>query len=433
MSVFAPHGNRNLPPGERILRQLKFLIWRRHRFSFTLPNMTPLEIIQSNTEDIISLEDLQERLRLDRPLKVKLGVDPTRPDLTFGHMVVFNKLRQFQDLGHEAILIIGDFTTWIGDPSGRSATRPVLTKEEIAENAHTYLDQAFKVLDKDKTTVRNNSEWFTQMSFQDALALARQMTVARMLERDDFAKRYRENTPISIIEFLYPLVQGYDTLAIEADIELGGTDQLFNMLVGRNLQKMEGKPGQIVITMPLLVGLDGVKKMSKSMDNYIAFNDSPKDIFGKIMSVSDEAMGEYYRLLLLASVEQLKSLANEHPMEVKKNLAQEMTAKLYDEAAGRHEREQFEKVFSRRETRDDMATFRWDELTDKNEDALLNLLAATKLFPSKKEVRRLIQQGAVKIDTQRCEDPQETLVCPQPNQQTTIQAGKRTFFKILPE
>ncbi len=395
--------------------------------------MTPLQIIQSNTVDIISLEDLQERLGQDRPLKVKLGIDPTRPDLTLGHMVVFNKLRQFQDLGHEAILIIGDFTTWIGDPSGRSATRPVLTKEEIEENASTYLDQAFKILDKNKTTVRHNSEWFTKMTFQDALALSRRMTVARMLERDDFAKRYKDNTPISIIEFLYPLVQGQDSLAIKADIELGGTDQLFNMLVGRNLQKTGGKPGQIVITMPLLVGLDGVKKMSKSMDNYIAFNDSPKNIFGKIMSLTDEAMGEYYRLLLLASKEQLKTLAGEHPMEAKKNLAQQMTAKLYDEETARHEREQFEKVFTRRQTRDDMPTFQWHDLTDKEEDTLLNLMAATNLFPSKKEARRLIQQGAVKINTQRCENPQHILKNSQPNQPTTIQAGKRTFFKIHPE
>lgn len=395
--------------------------------------MTPLQNIQSNTEDIISLEDLKERLGLDRPLKVKLGVDPTRPDLTFGHMVVFNKLRQFQDLGHEAILIIGDFTTWIGDPSGRSSTRPVLTKEEIAENARTYLEQAFKILDKDKTTVRNNSEWFSRMSFQDALALARQMTVARMLERDDFAKRYADQTPISIIEFLYPLVQGYDSLAIEADIELGGTDQLFNMLVGRNLQKIEGQPGQIVITMPLLVGLDGVKKMSKSMDNYIAFNDSPKDLFGKIMSLTDEAMGEYYRLLLLASEERIKSLETEHPMEAKKNLAQEMTAKLYDEATALHEREQFEKVFSHRQTRDDMPSFQWTDLTGENEDTLLNLMAATNLFPSKKEARRLIQQGAVKIDGNRCEDPQEILNKPNKPTTITIQAGKRTFFKVLSE
>ncbi len=445
MSVFRPNRNRKLAPPLRIFTEVYLLSLgeeadfpllrprfdlNERAFRFLSPPslfMNPIDIIKSNTEGIISLEDLGERLKLDRPLKVKLGVDPTRPDLTFGHMVVFNKLRQFQDLGHEAILIIGDFTTWIGDPSGRSATRPVLTKEEISENARTYLDQAFKILDRDKTTVRNNSEWFSQMSFQNALALARQMTVARMLERDDFAKRYKDNTPISIIEFLYPLVQGYDSLTIEADVELGGTDQLFNMLVGRNLQKTEGKPGQIVITMPLLVGLDGVKKMSKSMDNYIAFNDSPKDMFGKIMSVSDEAMGEYYRLLLTATDEDMKNIQSLHPMEAKKNLAQKMTAKLYDETTGQHEREQFEKVFSRREIRDDMPVFQWSDLTDKNEDTLLNLMAATNLFPSKKEARRLIQQGAVKIEGNRSEDPQQLLT----NQKTTIQAGKRTFFKIL--
>ena len=221
-------------------------------------------------------------------------VDPTRPDLTFGHLVVFNKLRQFQEMGHEAILIIGDFTTLIGDPSGRSSTRPVLTREDIEENARTYLDQAFKILDREKTKVVYNSKWFNELSFEDCLKLARKMTVARMLERDDFAKRYAGNAPISIIEFLYPLIQGYDSLHLEADIEIGGTDQLFNMLVGRALQKDAGKPEQAVITMPLLVGLDGVKKMSKSQDNYIAFTDSPKDMFGKVMSISDDTMWTYY-------------------------------------------------------------------------------------------------------------------------------------------
>ena len=215
-------------------------------------------------------------------------------------MVVFNKLRQFQESGHQAVLIIGDYTAMIGDPSGRSSTRPVLTQEEIEENARTYLDQAFMILDRDKTEVRFNSEWFGKMSFGDSLSLARRMTVARMLERDDFSKRYKENEPISIVEFLYPLVQGYDSVVLEADIELGGSDQLFNMLVGRNMQKEEGSLGQAVATLPLLVGLDGVRKMSKSYDNYISFNESAKDMFGKIMSINDEVMWDYYALLLLA-------------------------------------------------------------------------------------------------------------------------------------
>ncbi|MEC8329671.1 MAG: tyrosine--tRNA ligase, partial [Verrucomicrobiota bacterium] len=224
--------------------------------------MSRIDTIRINTETIIGEDALVERLNGEQSLRVKLGVDPTRPDLTFGHLVVFNKLRQFQDLGHKAILIIGDFTTLIGDPSGRSTARPILTKDEIAENAKTYLRQAFKILDEDKTEVRFNSEWFDTMGFEDCLKLARKMTVARMLERDDFSKRYANNAPISIVEFLYPLIQGYDSLMLEADIEIGGTDQLFNMLVGRTLQKDANKQEQAVITMPLLVGLDGTKKMS---------------------------------------------------------------------------------------------------------------------------------------------------------------------------
>ena len=384
--------------------------------------------ISVNTEEIIGSDALEERVAGGRPLQVKLGVDPTRPDLTFGHMVQFNKLRQFQELGHQAVLIIGDFTTRIGDPSGRSTTRPILTNEEIDANAATYLDQAFKVLDRDRTTVRHNSEWFDSMDFEDALNLARCMTVARMLERDDFAKRYAANTPISIVEFLYPLVQGYDSLMIDADVELGGTDQLFNMLVGRVLQRDAGKPEQVVITMPLIVGLDGVKKMSKSEDNYIAFNDSPKDMFGKIMSINDEVMWEYHRLLLLTSEADVIALKKEHPMAVKKDLACHLTARLLGEEEARHEREQFEKVFSRRESRDDMPTFNWSDFSAGDTCRLLEILSATGLFASKKEARRLIAQGAVRIDGTRCVDPNEEVA--KPGDDKVFQAGKRTFFKI---
>jgi len=319
--------------------------------------MNAIETIRTNTDTVIGEDALEEKLKGDSPLRVKLGVDPTRPDLTFGHLVVFNKLRQFQRLGHEAILIIGDFTTLIGDPSGRSNTRPTLTKEAINQNAETYLDQAFKILDKDKTTVVYNREWFGEMNFEDCLKLARKMTVARMLERDDFAKRYASNAPISIIEFLYPLIQGYDSLILDTDVEIGGTDQLFNMLVGRALQKDAGKPEQAVITMPLLVGLDGTKKMSKSADNYIAFTDSSKDMFGKIMSINDDTMWTYYRLLLEYDEAQIVELKKNHPMDTKKRLAALLVGQFHSMEASKHALEQFEAVFSKNKLPDDMPTF----------------------------------------------------------------------------
>lgn len=382
----------------------------------------------SGIETIIGADELAQRFaEAKRPLRVKFGVDPTRPDLTFGHMVVFNKLRQFQDLGHEAILIIGDFTTLIGDPSGRSDLRPVLTREEINHNAETYLEQAFRVIDRDKTTVRRNSEWFDAMSFEDCLKLAREITVARMLERDDFQKRYQGNTPISLIEFLYPLVQGHDSVRIEADVELGGSDQLFNMLVGRQLQKSAGQPEQAIITMPLLVGLDGSKKMSKSADNYIAFNDSAKEMFGKLMSLPDAPMWDYYRLLLLDPEEALASLKLGHPMEAKKQLASRLTARFHGEEAAVHELEQFEQVFSKKELPDEMPDFSFAQLSGgAAEVSLLDAIAATDLFKSKKEIRRLIEQGAVKLDGERVDDPFRMLI--KPDNKYVIQAGKRTFF-----
>lgn len=388
-----------------------------------------LLMIQRNTETIIGLPELKTHLSGSRPLRVKLGVDPTRPDLTFGHLVVLNKLRQFQDLGHEAILIIGDFTAMIGDPSGRSATRPPLTRDEVRQNAETYLDQAFMVLDKSRTCVRYNSEWFSKMGFEDCLNLARQMTVARMLERDDFSKRYADNTPISIIEFLYPLIQGQDSIEIHADVEIGGTDQLFNMLVGRKLQEDAGMSPQSVITMPLLVGLDGVKKMSKSLDNYIAFTDSAKEMFGKIMSISDPVMWDYYKLLVEVDESTLDPLRKGHPMEAKKQLATTLVARFHSEAASAHELEQFEKVFSKHQVPDEMPSFTWEALIAKSkEPSLLNMITATELFSSKSEVRRLIQQGAVKINRNRQTDPHFKLG--PPREDTVIQAGKRTFFKI---
>lgn len=387
-----------------------------------------LALLKRNIDTLISEEELLSKLSENRPLRVKLGVDPTRPDLTFGHLVVFNKLRQFQDLGHQAILIIGDFTTTIGDPSGRSSTRPVLTEAEIRQNAETYLEQAFRVLDKEKTRVVYNSEWFSRMSFSDCLGLARKMTVARMLERDDFSKRHRENVPISIIEFLYPLVQGYDSLILDADVELGGTDQLFNNLVGRALQKDAGKSQQIVMTLPLLVGLDGVKKMSKSQDNYIAFNDSPKDMFGKIMSISDTTMWDYYRLLLLYSPEEVKAMESDHPMECKKALAAKLVGRFHGQEVADAARSEFELVFSKNRIPDEMPEFSWSAVASGNEETLVNVMAATALFSSKKEIGRFIQQGAVKMDGDPVTDAMVRLS--RPAQPLVVQVGKRVFFRI---
>ncbi len=392
--------------------------------------MSLIDTIRTNTDTIIGETELEGRLNGNRPLRVKLGVDPTRPDLTFGHLVVFNKLRQFQDLGHEAILIIGDFTTLIGDPSGRSNTRPVLTKDEIIENAKTYLDQAFKILDEDKTTVHFNSEWFDKMSFEDCLKLARKMTVARMLERDDFAKRYAGNAPISIIEFLYPLIQGYDSLVLNADVEIGGTDQLFNMLVGRALQKDAGKMEQAVITMPLLVGLDGTKKMSKSADNYIAFTDTPKDMFGKIMSVSDDTMWVYYKYLLEFDDKKINELKADHPMAAKKHLACSLVGQFHSMDEARRELQQFEQVFSKNKLPDDMPTFGWaDLIPDGESSTLVDIMGASELFESKGAIRRLIQQGGVKLNGEKQSDL--SLEITRPDGEQIFQAGKRVFFKVV--
>ena len=385
--------------------------------------------IKARTERVIGEDALLERLKAGKVLRVKLGVDPTRPDLTFGHMVCLNKLREFQDLGHQAVLVIGDFTTRVGDPTGRSAARPVLTPEEIAANAATYLDQAYRILDRAKTEVRPNGDWFGKMSFLDAIQLCRHMTVQQMLARDDFSKRHASNSPISLVEFLYPLLQGHDSVELRSDIEIGGSDQLFNMLVGRDLQTQAGQPPQAVLTMPLLVGLDGEKKMSKSLGNYIAFNDTAKDIFGKVMSVPDATMWTYYRLLLGADEAEVARRQAEHPMEMKKQLAAALTAKFHGPDAGAHERAQFEKVFSKGEARDDMPEFPWDKLAPGSADAgVVDLLAATGLFPSKKEILRLIEGGAVKLGDAKVADRSQRVA--RPSADLVIQAGKRTFVKI---
>jgi len=393
----------------------------------TMSPAEQLKVMRSRADKFIGEAEILKRLEAGKTLRVKLGVDPTRPDLTFGHMVVFNKLRQFQELGHQAVLIIGDYTTRIGDPTGKSETRPVLSEQEIEENAKTYLEQAFKILDPKKTEVRRNSEWFGKMSFLDALQLSRRMTVAQMLARDDFAERHASNTPISIVEFLYPLLQGYDSVMLKADLEIGGSDQLFNMLVGRDLQEQDKLAPQAVLGMPLLVGLDGKKKMSKSLDNYIAFNHGAKDMFGRIMSVPDATMWVYYDLLLLSTPEELAVLKAGHPMEAKKQLAARLTDRFH--GAGAKERAEFETVFSKGGVRTDMPEFAWAAVSGgAAEVSIVDLLAATNLFPSKKEIRRLIEGGAVKLGDAKVSDP--SLKVAQPAGELIIQAGKRTFVKV---
>jgi tyrosyl-tRNA synthetase len=388
-----------------------------------------INTLLSGTETIIGKEELVEKISSGAKLKVKFGVDPTRPDLTFGHLVVFNKLKQFQDAGHDAILLIGDYTARIGDPSGRSDLRPELTASEVEENAETYLDQAFKVLDESKTIVRRNSEWFSKMTFADALNLTRKMTVAQMLERDDFSKRFKSNQPISMVEFMYPLIQGYDSVILESDIEIGGSDQLFNMLVGRNLQKDIGMKTQAVLTMPLLVGLDGVRKMSKSYDNYIAFNDSAKDIFGKAMSLSDEAMWEYFQLLLNYSDAQIKDMKQLHPMDAKKALAESLTSLFFEDSIAKREREEFSKVFSKGKVPEEMPTFSLSSLS-LEKVSLLNVLASTDKFGSKGEIRRMVKQGAIKLENVRVDDPEMALDFGLEQNEMVIKAGKKIFIRI---
>ena len=383
-------------------------------------------IITANTECHLGDTILQEKLKQGKTLRVKLGVDPTRPDLTFGHWVVFNKLRHLQDLGHHIIFLIGDYTTQIGDPSGRSSTRPVLTKEQIEENSKTYLAQAFKILDPEKTETRRNSEWFNKMSFGDLLALARHVTVAQILERDDFTKRYTAKTPISLVEFLYPILQAYDSVQLQADIELGGMDQLFNLCLGRQFQKIFGQSEQGVLCMPLLVGLDGVKKMSKSFGNYIAFNDSAKDMFGKIMSIPDQVMWDYFKLLLLENDAQIEVRKSKHPMEMKKELARLILKRFFNEATAQQEQKNFEAVFSKNEIPDQLPEFPSSLFSECK--TLIDVIAATQLYSgSKKELKRMMSQKGISVDGEVISDINFMLLF---GQDATVRVGKHLFFKV---
>ena len=389
-----------------------------------------LDIIKRGCDELLVESELIEKLKAGRPLRVKAGFDPTAPDLHLGHTVLINKMRQLQDIGHHILFLIGDFTGMIGDPTGKNATRPPLSREDVERNAETYKAQVFKILDPAKTEVVYNSTWMNKLSSADMIKLAATHTVARMLERDDFGKRYRGNQPIAIHEFLYPLVQGYDSVALKADLELGGTDQKFNLLMGRELQKQNGQPPQCVLMMPLLEGLDGVNKMSKSLGNYIGITESPNEIFGKLMSISDTLMWRYIELLSfapLATVSQWKTeVANgRNPRDIKVGFAQEIVARFHDAAAAESALADFETRFKQGEVPADIVTV---ELQAGPEGlAIATALKEAGLSASTSEAMRMIAQGGVKLDGEKISDKAQKL-----HQGTTVvaQVGKRKFARI---
>ncbi len=389
-----------------------------------------LEIIKRGTDEILLEEGLIEKLKSNKPLIVKAGFDPTAPDLHLGHTVLINKLRQFQDLGHDIHFLIGDFTGMIGDPTGKNVTRQPLTKEQVLENAGTYKEQVFKILDEEKTTVVFNSQWMGRMDAADLIKLASNQTVARMLERDDFSKRYSSGQPIAIHEFLYPLIQGYDSVALKADIELGGTDQKFNLLMGRELQKSNGQAPQIVITMPILEGLDGVQKMSKSLNNYIGVADSPDDMFGKIMSVSDELMWRYFELLSfrpMSEIEQFKTDIDNgtNPRDIKFILAKEIITRFHDEASAEKSQQNFIDRFKKGKIPDEINEFEMQS-TD-GSLGIAYILKDSGMTNSTGEAIRMIKQGAVKIDGEKVVDTKLTV---ESNTCKVYQVGKRKFAKV---
>ena len=391
-----------------------------------------LEEIKRGSDEILVEEELKQKLALDRPLKIKAGFDPTAPDLHLGHTVLINKMRQFQELGHEIMFLIGDFTGMIGDPTGKNVTRKPLTKEEVAANAQTYKEQIFKILDPDKTRVCFNSEWMGKLSAADMIQLAAQYTVARMLERDDFSKRYAGNQSIAIHEFLYPLVQGYDSVAMQADVELGGTDQKFNLLMGRELQKHYGQKPQVIMTMPILEGLDGVKKMSKSLDNYIGINEPANDMFGKIMSLSDDLMWRYFDLLSFRPLPEVRAfkqaIENEgvNPRDIKFELAMEIVARFHDPQAAELAKQDFIQRFQKNQTPENIPEV---NLSSSDQPWLIGtVLKQAGLVSSTSDALRMIKQGAVKIDGERIEDGKLEIDVTKP---AIYQVGKRKFARIV--
>ena len=392
-----------------------------------------IEVIQQGAEEIIPLEGLKKKLdssqKNNKPLVVKLGCDPSRPDLHIGHAVVLRKLRQFQDLGHQAILVIGDFTAMIGDPSGRNKTRPQLTLEEAKSNAQSYMEQAKIILDIDSLKICNNAQWLNSMNFSDVVELASKYTVARMMERDDFEKRFRSEISITIHEFLYPLAQAMDSVHLKADIELGGTDQKFNLLVGRDIQREYGQDPQVILTVPLMEGTDGVEKMSKSYDNHIGITDSPDEMYGKTLSIPDNMIEKYFLLAANADEKKMdevkKSLSDTqvNPRDIKRELARKIVEIYYSENLAKNAEETFDKIFIKKDIPEDIPEVKLDEDT-----LIVDVLTLYALATSKSEARRLIDQGAVKINDQKCIDRDQIII---KDESLVIKVGKRRFLKII--
>ncbi|MBJ2127874.1 tyrosine--tRNA ligase [Alteromonas sp. IB21] len=391
---------------------------------------TALAEIKRGVDEILPEEDLIEKLKSGKTLTIKAGFDPTAPDLHLGHTVLINKLRTFQQLGHKVVFLIGDFTGLIGDPTGKNVTRKPLSKEQVLENAKTYQEQVFKILDEDKTEIRFNSEWMDKLGAAGMIKLAASQTVARMLERDDFKKRYTNGQPIAIHEFLYPLVQGWDSVALESDVELGGTDQRFNLLMGRELQKEQGQKQQSIVMVPLLEGLDGVQKMSKSLNNYIGITDAPNDMFGKVMSISDDLMWRYYDLLSFRPLEEIAELksrvaSGENPRDIKIMLAKEIIARFHDDAAAEGAHQDFIQRFQKNAIPDDMPEL---EIALSDEGiAIGNLLKEAELVGSTSDAMRMIKQGAVKINGDKVEDTRLVIT---EKGENVYQVGKRKFARI---
>jgi tyrosyl-tRNA synthetase len=385
------------------------------------------EIISRGVVEIVPVEELKEKLKKDKPLVVKFGADPSAPDLHLGHTVPLRKLRQFQDLGHQVNFLIGDFTGMIGDPTGKSSTRKRLTREEVAQNAETYKKQIFKILDPEKTKIVFNSHWCGEMKFADVLELTAHYTVARLLEREDFHKRYTEGKPISMIEFMYPLIQGYDSVELKADIEIGGTDQKFNLLVGRDLQREYGQEAQIILTMPLLEGTDGVNKMSKSLGNYIGISEEPGQIFGKVMSIPDTMIAKYFELLTDVPIPEIREMeakmkAGENPRNFKVRLGKTLVAQYHSQDESEKVEDEFNRVFRDKGIPDDIEVFTLTGAT-----SLIDILIAAKTVPSKSEARRLFQQNAVSVGSDKVTDEKYLM---QPGTEVIVKVGKRKFLKV---
>lgn len=386
---------------------------------------TQFELIKRGTAEIISEEDLISKLKRDKPLNIKAGFDPTAPDLHLGHTVVLQKMKHFQELGHNVTFLIGDFTGMVGDPTGKSETRKPLTREQVLENAETYKEQVFKILDPDKTRIAFNSKWLSPLNMSETLSLMAKFTVARILERDDFQKRYKANQPIGVHEFMYPLMQGFDSVNMDTDVELGGTDQKFNLLVGRDLLRHYGKEPQVAVTMPIIEGLDGVNKMSKSLNNYVGISEPPKEMFGKLMSITDELMFRYYTLLSDLSIADIEKMKQDiehgdyHPMDAKKRFASEIVARYHGHAEAKAAEEEFVRVFSKRSVPDDM-----EEI--EAEGSFLDIIMRLDFAPSKSEARRLAAQGGVHFDGDRVYDLNNV-----PDHHGILKVGKRKFAKII--